>query len=152
MFCNITGQNAIGVLDRNKSVLSATWPLPPGDKLNVAMAFDEASHRLFVSTRNPGKLVVLDSDSGKVIADLPAVGLADDMAYDAKNKRIYLAGDGFVDVFEQKDPDHYSLLAHLPGAFRAKTAILVPELNRYYLAVPHHDGKEAEVRVYDVQP
>jgi hypothetical protein len=97
-------------------------------------------------------LVVLDSDSGKVIADLPAVGLVDDMAYDAKNKRIYLAGDGFVDVFEQKDTDHYSLLAHVPGSFRAKTAILVPELNRYYLAVPHHDGKEAEVRVYDVQP
>jgi YVTN family beta-propeller protein len=152
MFCNITGQNAIGVLDRNKSALSATWPLPPGDKVNVAMALDEASHRLFVSTRNPGKLVVLNSDSGKVIADLPAVGLVDDMSYDAKNKRIYLAGDGFVDVFEQKDSDHYSVLAHVPGAFRAKTAILVPELNRYYLAVPHHDGKDAEVRVYDVQP
>jgi YVTN family beta-propeller protein len=152
MFCNITGQNAIGVLDRNKSALSATWPLPPGDKVNVAMALDEASHRLFVSTRNPGKLVVLNSDSGKVIADLPAVGMVDDMAYDAKNKRVYLAGDGFVDVFEQKDSDHYSLLAHVPGNFRAKTAILVPELNRYYLAVPHHDGKDAEVRVYDVQP
>jgi YVTN family beta-propeller protein len=152
MFCNITGQNAVGVLDRNKSALSATWPLPAGDKVNVAMAFDEAGHRLFISTRNPGKLVVLDSDSGKVIADLPAVGMVDDMAYDSKNKRIYLAGDGFVDVFEQRDSDHYSLLAHVPGSFRAKTAILVPELNRYYLAVPHHDGKEAEVRVYDVQP
>jgi YVTN family beta-propeller protein len=152
MFCNITGQNAIGVLDRNNTALSDTWPLPPGDKANVAMALDEASHRLFVSTRNPGKLVVLNSDSGKVIADLPAVGMVDDMAYDSKNKRIYLAGDGFVDVFEQRDSDHYSLLAHVPGSFRAKTAILVPELNRYYLAVPHHDGKEAEVRVYDIQP
>lgn len=152
MFCNITGQNAVGVMDRNKSALSATWALPPGDKVNVAMAFDEANHRLFVSTRNPGKLVVLNSDSGKVIADLPAVGLVDDMAYDIKNRRIYLAGDGFVDVFEQKDPDHYALLAHVAGSFRAKTAILVPELNRYYLAVPHHEGKEAEVRVYDIQP
>jgi DNA-binding beta-propeller fold protein YncE len=152
MFCNITGQNAVGVLDRNKSALSATWPLPPGDKLNVAMAFDEVNHRLFVSTRNPGKLVVLNSDTGKVIANLPAVGLVDDMAFDAKNKRIYLAGDGFLDVFEQKDPDHYAQLARVPGSFRAKTGILVPELNRYYLAVPHHEGKEAEVRVYDIQP
>lgn len=152
MFLNITGQNTVGVMDRNKSTLSATWALPPGDKVNVAMAFDEPNHRLFVSTRNPGKLVVLDSDSGRVVADLPAVGLVDDMAFDAKNKRIYLAGDGFVDVFVQNDADHYSLLSHMPGSFRAKTAILVPELNRYYLAVPHHNGKEAEVRVYDVQP
>lgn len=152
LFCNITGMNSIGVMDRNKSTLSATWPLPPGDKLNVAMAFDEANHRLFVSTRNPGKLVVLNSDSGKVIADLPSVGMVDDMAYDPNHKRIYLAGDGHVDVFEQKDADHYSLLASVPGSFRAKTAIFVPELNRYYLAVPHHEGREAEVRVYDVQP
>jgi YVTN family beta-propeller protein len=152
LFCNITGTNSVGVMDRNKSTLSATWPLPPGDKLNVAMALDEANHRLFVSTRNPGKLVVLNLDSGKVVADLPSVGMVDDMAYDANHKRIYLAGDGHVDVFEQKDADHYSFLASVPGSFRAKTGIFVPELNRYYLAVPHHEGKEAEVRVYDVQP
>ena len=152
LFMNITGKDAIGVMDRNKANLSATWPLPPGDKLNVAMAFDEANHRLFVITRNPGKLVVLDSDHGKVIAEVPAVGMVDDAAYDAQHKRIYAAGDQFVDVFEQKDPDHYSLLGKVPGSFRAKTGILVPELNRYYLAVPHHGDKEAEVRVYEIQP
>src|SRR5467141_2865317 len=152
MFCNITGQNAVGVLDRSKSTLTATWPLPAGDKQNVAMSLDEANHRLFTVTRAPGKLIVLDSDSGKVIASLPAVGLVDDMSYDAQHKRIYLAGDQSLDVFEQRDPDHYALLAGIPGSFRAKTGILVPELNRYYLAVPHHEKKDAEVRVYDVQP
>jgi hypothetical protein len=152
LFCNITGLNAVGVMDRDKSSLKATWPLPAGDTQNVAMALDEANHRLFVVTRKPGKLVVLNSDDGKVIADLPAVGFVDDMSYDAKNKRLYLAGDQFVDVFEQKDADHYALLAKIPGSFRAKTAILVAELNRYYLAVPHHENKDAEVRVYEVQP
>jgi YVTN family beta-propeller protein len=152
MFCNLTGESAVGVLDRNKSILTATWPLPTGDKANVAMAFDEANHRLFVVTREPGKLIVINSDSGKVVASLPAVGMVDDMSYDAQHKRIYLAGDQFVDVFEQTDPDHYVLLAKIPGSFRAKTGILVPELSRYYLAVPHHGDQPAEVRVYEVQP
>ena len=152
LFMNITGKNAVGVMDRNKSTLTATWPLPPGDKLNVAMAFDEANHRLFVVTRTPGKLIVLDSDSGKVITETSAVGMVDDAAYDAQHKRVYVAGDQFVDVFEQKDPDHYSLLGRVPGGFRAKTGILVPELSRYYLAIPHHADKEAEVRVYEIQP
>jgi DNA-binding beta-propeller fold protein YncE len=152
MFVNITGKNAVGVFDRSKSTLLATWPLPAGDKANVAMALDEAKHRLFVSTRNPAKLIVLDSDDGKAIASLPAVDMIDEMSYDAKQKRIYLAGDQFVDVFEQKDADHYVLLAKVPGSFRAKTAILIPELNRYYLAVPHHENKDAEVRVYEVRP
>ncbi|HXM21967.1 MAG TPA: hypothetical protein VN948_11970 [Terriglobales bacterium] len=152
MFCNLTGESAVGVFDRNKSTLTATWPLPAGDKANVAMAFDEADHRLFVVTREPGKLIVLNSDSGKVVTSLQAVGMVDDMSYDAQHKRIYLAGDQFVDVFEQTDPDHYVLLAKIPGSFRAKTGILVPELSRYYLAVPHHGDQQAEVRVYDVQP
>jgi DNA-binding beta-propeller fold protein YncE len=152
MFMNITGKDAVGVMDRNKSALTATWPLPAGDKLNVAMALDEANHRLFVVTRNPGKLIVLNSDTGKVVTSVPAVGMVDDMAYDAKQKRIYVAGDQFVDVFYQRDADHYDRLGRIPGSFRAKTGILVPELNRYYLAVPHHESHEAEVRVYEVQP
>ena len=152
LFCNITGQDAVGVLDRNKGSLLATWPLPAGDKSNVAMAFDEASHRLFVAARSPGRLIVLNSDSGKAVADLASVGMVDDAAYDAKYKRIYVAGDGYLDVFQQQDADHYALLGRVQGSFRAKTGILVPELNRYYLAVPHHEGKDAEVRVYDIQP
>jgi hypothetical protein len=152
MFCNLTGKSAVGILDRNKSVLQATWSLPAGDQANVAMAFDEPEHRLFVATRKPGKLIVLNSDNGKVVTSLDAVGMVDDMSYDAKHKRLYLAGDGALDVFEQKDADHYALLSKVPGAFRAKTGILVPELNRYYLAVPHHENQEAEVRVYEVQP
>jgi DNA-binding beta-propeller fold protein YncE len=152
MFCNITGQNAVEVVDRNKGTVIATWPLPAGDKSNVAMAFDEADHRLFVVTRTPGKLIVLNSDTGKVVASVAAVGMVDDMAYDTKQKRIYVAGDQFVDVFNQKDADHYALLGRVPGSFRAKTGILVPELTRYYLAVPHHENQGAEVRVYDVQP
>jgi len=151
MFINLTRLGAVGVMDRKGSALTATWPLPEGDKLNVAMAFDEANHRLFTVTRNPGKLIVLNSDTGKVVTSLDAVGMVDDMSYDAQHKRIYLAGDGAVDVFEQKDADHYSLLAKVPGSFRAKTAILVPELNRYYLGVPHHDKQQAEVRVYEIQ-
>src|SRR5437879_1667510 len=152
MFCNLTGKSAVGVLDRNKSSLLANWRLLAGYNLNVAMAFDEGDRRLFVVTRNPGQLIVLNSDSARVISNVPAVSMVDDMSYDAQHKRLYLAGDGALDVFEQKDPDHYALLAKIPGGFRAKTGILVPELNRYYLAVPHHKNKDAEVRVYEIQP
>src|SRR6266850_7620015 len=46
LFCNLTGLSAVGVMDRKGSALKATWPLPKGDKANVAMALDEANHRL----------------------------------------------------------------------------------------------------------
>lgn len=152
MFCVLTSQNAVGVMDRNKDSLSATWPMPADAKHPVSLGFDEAGHRLFVATREPGKLVVLNSDDGKVVAQLPAVGMVDDLSYDSKLKRLYLPGNGFVDVFSQKDADHYTLLSRVPGSPRAKTGLLVPEWNRYFLAVPRHQKQPAEVRVYEVEP
>src|SRR5260370_38201997 len=107
MFMNITGKNAVGVMDRNKSALQASWPLPPGDKLNVAMALDDADHRLFVVTRNPGKLIVLNSDTGKVVTSVPTVGMVADMAYEPKQKRIYVTGGQVVDAFTSEDRGRY---------------------------------------------
>jgi hypothetical protein len=119
-------------------------------KKPTAIALDEASHRLFVGTRSPGKLIVLNTESGKVVSSVPSADMVDDMAYDPVLKRIYFAGTLFIDVFLQRDPDHYDHLGRVPTAFRAKTGVLVPELNRYYLGVPHHETQSAEVRVYDV--
>jgi DNA-binding beta-propeller fold protein YncE len=152
IFVNVTGKDSVGVIDREKRTVIATWPIGQEAKHNVAMAFDEAAHRLFISTSNPEKLIVLNSDSGAIVASLPCGHMVDDLAYDAKSKRIYLTGTDFIDVFQQKDPDHYELVGQVPSAFRAKTAILVPQLNRYYLAVPRHEDKSAEVRVFDVRP
>ena len=152
LFVNITGKDAVGVIDRGKRTVIETWPIGQEAKHNVAMAFDEAAHRLFISTNNPERLIVLNSDSGAIVASLPCGHMVDDIAYDPKSKRIYLTGSDFIDVFQQRDADHYELVGQVPTAFRAKTAILVPQLNRYYLAVPRHEDKSAEVRVFQVQP
>jgi hypothetical protein len=62
--------------------------LPAETKENLPLVFDEADYRLFAVTRKPPKLLVLDSDNGKVIASLPSVGVVDEISYDSKNKRI----------------------------------------------------------------
>ena len=152
IFVVIRGNNSIEVFDRNKHTLLATWSIAQEGKKPTAIAFDEDGHRLFVGPRDPGKLIVVNSDSGKVVASMPAAAMVDDMAYDGQRKRIYFAGTLFTDVFQQSDADHYEQIGHIPTSFRAKTAILVPELNRFYLAVPHHQKQAAEIRVYNVLP
>ena len=152
MFVNVRGKNAVEVYDRTDRTLKATWSVVQEGKNPTSMAFDESGHRLFLGTRVPGKLVVMDSDSGKIVTSYPAAAMVDDMAYDGGSKRIYFAGTEFLDVFQQKDADHYDRIGHIPTSFRAKTGVLVPELNRYYLAVPHHEKQIAELRVYEVLP
>jgi hypothetical protein len=150
MFVNVRGNSSVEVYDRNSKTLLMTWSTADGGKKPTSMAFDEPSHRLFLGTRDPGKLVVMDSDSGKIVTSYPAASMVDDMAFDSGSKRIYFAGTEFLDVFQQKDADHYDRVAHVATSFRAKTGVLVPELNRYYLAVPHHEKQTAELRVYEV--
>lgn len=152
MFVNVRGNSAVEVFDRNSRAKLATWSVSEAGKRPTALAFDESSHRLFVGTREPAKLVVLDADSGKIVSSYQGAAMVDDMAYDGQRKRIYYAGSEFLDVFKQTDADHYDLAGHIKTSFRAKTAVLVPELNKYYLAVPHHEKQVAELRVFDVLP
>jgi DNA-binding beta-propeller fold protein YncE len=152
MFVAIRGNNAVEVFDRDRRTLIATWSVAQDAKKPTAIALDDEGHRLFVGTRDPGKLIVLDTESGKVVSRLPGAAMVDDMAYDSSRKRVYFAGTLFIDVFQQTDADHYVSIGHIPTSFRAKTAILIPELNRYYLGVPHHQNQTAEVRVYSVLP
>jgi hypothetical protein len=88
---------------------------------------------------------------GKQVASLPAAGGVDDLAYDAARKRIYLsAGEGFVNVYQQKTPDTYEAVAQIPTGPGARNSRFVPEQNRLYVAVPAGKDKAAEVQVYDV--
>ncbi len=152
VFVNVPESGGIEVADRKKGAVVATWPIrEAGD--NYPMALDEADRRLFVGTRSPAKLLVLDTATGKTVVSLDAPGDADDVFYDAKAKRIYVSGgDGTIGVFEQKDPDAYELIGEVPTAEGARTSLFVPETGTLYLAVPRGGGQEeAEVRVYETQ-
>lgn len=152
MFVNVRGNGTVEVFDRTSRALLATWPISQIGKNSTAIALDESVHRLFVGIRIPATLIVLDTDSGKVVVHYPAAPMVDDMAFDSQRKRIYFAGSEFLDVFQETDADHYDRSGHVATSFRAKTGVLVPELNKFYLAVPHHEKQVAELRVYDVLP
>lgn len=148
MFVSIRGNDTIEVYNRETRNLMATWPVSQESKNPTGMAFDEANHRLFIGTREPGKLLVLNSDSGKIVASLPGVSAVDDVSYSSKQKRIYYSGSEFLDVYQQRDADKYEQIGHIPTSFRAHTGIFSEDLDRYYLAIPAHEGKGAEIRIY----
>ena len=154
LFVNMTGINSIGVVDREKRTVVQTWPITAG-KDNVPLQYDEATHRLFLATRKPSKLVVVNADNGKEVASLDVADYVDDLAYDAAHHRLYVpggGGTGAVSVVEQRGADDYRVVATVPTKPGAKTARLVPELNKYYVGVPAKDAQPAQILVYDVAP
>jgi YVTN family beta-propeller protein len=150
IYVNVPNANHIGVVDSSKQSVITTWPVGQF-RANFPMALDEADHRLFVGTRNPAKLVVFDTESGKQITALDISGDTDDVFFDQENKRIYVsAGEGHIDVFGQSDADHYQPITKINTASGARTSLFVPDMHKLFLAVPHRGAQEAAVRVYEV--
>ena len=157
IFVNTPDDNSISVIDTTSDVVSSKWQLQNNVHDNFPMALDQANHRLFVGTRDPPKLVVFDTNSldpgsGKIISEVDTCADPDDIFYNSLNKTIYIScGEGFIDVFKQQDANHYSSLAAIPTAPGARTSLFVPELHRFYLAVPHIANQESKILVYQVE-
>ncbi len=147
IYANIATKAKVVVIDRNTHKVT-DWPLRTG-KANYPMALDEADHRLFVVTRKPAQLVVLDSDSGAMVASVPCVNDSDDLYYDTARKRIYApGGEGFISVVQQIDADHYQSLAKVPTTIGARTGLWYEKRDRFYLAVPASSKQGAALWVY----
>ncbi len=152
IFVNVPSAGQIAVMNRENQAVIATWPTT-GAGGNFPMALDEANHRLFVGCRSPARLLVFNTDNGKLVANMEINGDTDDLFYDAKRKRLYLScGEGFLDIIAQRDADRYETVTNLPTAAGARTSLFIPELDRLYLAVPHRRGQNAEIRVFQPQP
>jgi DNA-binding beta-propeller fold protein YncE len=147
IYLNDKATNQVMVIDRFRNSVTANSPITLG-KQNVAMALDEQRQRLFVGCRR-GEIVVLDSNTGKELQTLPIAAGIDDLVYDPITRRIYAASKGVIDVFEQTDLNHYVSRGTIATGTNARTAKLVPELNRLFVAVPQAGQQAARILVYE---
>jgi YVTN family beta-propeller protein len=155
LFALIPPRNEVQVIDLANRKILATWSVSsksPGDG-----ALDESSRRLLIGTHTPPSMVVMDSRAGKEVADLSTVEGMDGVYYDAQRKRVYVSGGrgfdvGSVFVYQQENADQYKSIAEIPTKAGAGTSFWSPELNRYYVAAPAHDGEQASILVFQPQP
>ncbi len=151
IFVNVPNSRNVAVIDRDKGRVVATWKTDLAFG-NFPMALDEANHRLFVGCRVPSKLVVLNTESGDVVAKIDISGDPDNVFYDRKRHRIYvICGAGKVDIIEQTDANTYEAFAKIDTADGARTGLFVPERDTLFVAVPHRGSQEAEIRCYGLK-
>src|ERR1700719_1735634 len=73
LFINLAATNEVGVVDLQTHQVIAKWSVPEASAQD-ALALDEANHRVFIACRKPPRFIALDTDTGKVLANLPCVG------------------------------------------------------------------------------
>ena len=151
LFINLAQTNKVAVVNRRTFKLIATWNVTPA-RQNAMIAFDPAQHRLYVVCRDPGMVVVMNSDNGAVVATLPAPLRSDEVQYDPDAHRLYVpGGEGYMSIYDTRDADHLKLFEKVNTAPGAKTGLLVPPLHRLFLAVSPGESKAtAKILTYEV--
>src|SRR6266581_2146916 len=149
VFVNIPDKKEMQVADVAKGTILARWPTTAATTC-FPMALDERHHRLFAGCRMPARLLAFDTESGKTVASPEIVGDTDDLFYDSDRSRVYIiGGQGFIDVLQQKDADHYDRLGRYPIPVGTRTGVFVPEWGKLFAAVPHRGEQVSEILVYE---
>ena len=72
-----------------------------------------------------------------------------DLFYNSIRHRVYvLTSEGYIEVFEQKDADHYDRIARYLAPSGSQTGLFVPQWGELFVAVRAQSGQSAEVRIY----
>jgi DNA-binding beta-propeller fold protein YncE len=152
LFINLTQTNKLAVVDRKSMKVIKVWPVPSA-KQNAMVAFDPMQHRLYVVCRDPGMVVVMNSDTGGVVSTLAAPLRSDEVQYDAAAHRLYVpGGEGYMGIYDTSDPDHLKLAEKVKTEPGAKTGVLIPSMHRLFLAVSPGDTKAmAKVLAYETK-
>src|SRR6266436_2345093 len=127
VFVNVPDRQEVEVADLVKGTVLARWPVT-ACTTNFPMSLDETHHRLFVGCRMPAQLVVFDTETGKIVASPAMVDHTDDLFFDASKGRIYVLGEGFIDIWRQNDPDHYDRIGRVPTPADSRTGLFAPDL------------------------
>jgi hypothetical protein len=76
-------------------------------------------------------------------------GPSDDLFFDSQRGRVYVfTTQGAIDVFQQKDANHYEPIARYPTPPHTQTGLFVSEWGKLFAAVQRQGEQDAEVRVY----
>lgn len=138
IFNNLEDKNELVVIDARTHAVIHRWPIAPGEEAS-GLAFDSKSHRLFLGCGNQ-KMVMMDSDSGKVLAHVPIGDGVDANAFDpAAHLAFASCGDGTLTI-AREDGDTLVIAQIVQTEKGARTLTIDPTTHKLYLGSAKFDA------------
>jgi len=132
VYCNIEDKSEVAVIDVDKHEVVAHWSLAPGEGPS-GIALDATHHRLFSGCHNK-IMVMLDTESGKVVGTVPIGAGVDGCVFDDATQLAFAScGDGTTVIAKEETPDKLTVLQTLNTERGARTMTLDPKTHRIYL-------------------
>jgi len=138
IYINITDKDQIAEVDGETLKILHRWPLAPGVGPS-GLSMDRKSRRLFSACDNQ-KMVVMDADTGKVIAALPTGAGTDASLFDPETGNAFASagGSGTLTVIHEDSPEKFSVLEDVPTQSGARTMTLDTKTHNVLLVTARH--------------
>jgi DNA-binding beta-propeller fold protein YncE len=134
VFVNIEDKGEVVAFDASTLSERARWNLP-GCEEPSGLAYDAAHARLFSVCGN-GRMVILDSKSGRQVASVPIGDGVDAARFDAATGLAFASnGDGTLTVIHEETPDSFRVIETVQTQPGARTMELDPVTHRVLLSV-----------------
>ena len=141
LYVDGVGRNEIVRVDTRTNLADAHWPMP-GCTTPRGLAIDLQTHRLFASCGNK-VLVVVNADSGAIVAQLPIGAGSDGAAFDPVRRRVFSSNgqDGTLSIIGELDAQTFVPLGEIRTAPLARTMSIDPATGRIYVVTADLDEK-----------
>jgi YVTN family beta-propeller protein len=139
VYVNMEDLNSVKVIDAASHKVTATWPAAPCEAA-TGMAFDVATHRLFLGCDNK-LMVMMDSTSGKVVYSVPVGEGVDSTWFDPQTKLAFTSngGAGTVTVAHEDSASVLKVVQTIKTVRGARTMALDPMTHTIYLAATDYE-------------
>src|SRR5258708_3846032 len=131
VYVNLEDKDQIAVVDLKARKVLAHWPVARGGS-RVGLAIDSAKHRLFVGCRKPQKMIVMSTEDGKVLADLPIGAGVDATKFDGQ-QAFASCREGKMSVVGETSSGKFEIAQTVTSAVGAKTMDVDPTTHKAYL-------------------
>ena len=140
IFVNVEDKNEIVEIDAKTFKVLSHWSIAPGEG-PTGLEYDKATKRLFAGCDK--LLVVLDAETGKIVAKLPIGDGCDGVAFDADSKNIYTSnGEGTMTVIHEDNANKFSMLENIVTKRGARTIILDKKSHLIYLPTAEFEAQD----------
>jgi DNA-binding beta-propeller fold protein YncE len=132
VFVNIEDTSELVAFDPQKLIVKSRWKLTDCEE-PTGLAIDRKNRRLFAGCGGNKKMMIVDADSGKILAT-PAIGDGcDATAFDADRGLAFAsAGDGTITVIREDGKDKFSVKQTVTTQKGARTMALDPKTHQLF--------------------
>ena len=135
VFVNIEDKAQLLEIDAQKLSVLHRWPLT-GCKEPSGLAFDQKNRRLFSVCGNK-KMMVVNADSGALVASLPIGEDPDAAGFDADTRLVFSSNgeSGDLTVIHEDSPDKYTVVENVPTRKYARTMAIDDKTHSIFLPI-----------------